>query len=403
MSGAATLPDRDFLFVQSTTELGGAERVLLNLFDASAELRRRSVIANLGFGEGALPTRLRALGAEVVDMPKARLRQPIHMARTIWALRALARSRSVKVIVGNGAHPQIIGGVSARLAGTRSAFLVNMIHAHPIWKNDLLDALALRVPCDLMLPNSEASRAPLLRLRPDVQAHLVYLGTPSISVDREAVEQARTSLGVGPGEVLVGVFGRLQRWKGQDVFVEAAAQVTRARGDVRFAVVGGSVFGLEREFARQLERRAAELGVSSRLTFTGFRDDVQVLLAACDIVCHTTRVPEPFGMVVIEAMAAGRPVIATLGGGPSEIIVPGESGRLIAPDRPDALAREIISLANDAPERARLGAAAAERARAQFSSERMARDLVRELEACAGSRSGERGEPASVVARPADN
>ena len=126
------------------------------------------------------------------------------------------------------------------------------------------------------------------------------------------------------GEVLFGVFGRLQRWKGQDVFVEAAAEVARRHPQARFAIVGGSVFGLEPEFLEGLKRRVAELNLVDRLVFTGFRKDVAALMAACDVVCHTSRVPEPFGLVVIEAMMLGRPVIATRGGGPSEII---DSGR----------------------------------------------------------------------------
>src|SRR6516225_3788041 len=84
-------PERDFLFVQSTTEVGGAERVLLNLFEASPELRRRSLIATLGFGSGDLPERLRLLGAEVVEIPRARLRQPLRLVGTINSLRRLAR------------------------------------------------------------------------------------------------------------------------------------------------------------------------------------------------------------------------------------------------------------------------------------------------------------------------
>src|SRR6185437_4155513 len=77
---------RDFLFVQSTTEVGGAETVLLNLFETSEELRRRSLIATLGFGNGDLPERLRSAGAEVVELKMARLRHPWKLASTFHAL-----------------------------------------------------------------------------------------------------------------------------------------------------------------------------------------------------------------------------------------------------------------------------------------------------------------------------
>ena len=109
---------RDFLFVQSTTEVGGAESVLFNLFENSAALRGRSLIASLSFGDGNLPARLREVGAEVVELPRARLRQPVAVGRTLAHLRRLARKKGIRVVIGNGAHPQIVGGLTARLAGS---------------------------------------------------------------------------------------------------------------------------------------------------------------------------------------------------------------------------------------------------------------------------------------------
>jgi len=180
---------------------------------------------------------------------------------------------------------------------------------------------------------------------------------------------------------LFGVFGRLQHWKGQDVFVEAAAEAARLRPAARFVVVGGSVFGLEPEFAERLRRRAPELGLGGRLVFAGFRNDVPRLMAACDVVCHTTRVAEPFGMVVIEAMDLGRPVIATAGGGPSEVITSDENGILVPPDDTGALAREMVRLADDPGLRSRIGAAAALRVRNDFGTDAGAATLLRYLDA----------------------
>jgi glycosyltransferase involved in cell wall biosynthesis len=383
-TAAAEAQARDFLFIQSTTEVGGAETVLLNLFSASEALRRRSVIANLGFGEGDVPQRLRRMGAEVVDFPRARLREPLGTARNILALRALVRSRSIKVVVGNGAHPQIIAGTVARLAGARSVFFVHMIHHHPLWKNDLLDALAVRAPADLLLANSKASLAALRRLRPGVESRLITLGTPIRPVPEVEARAARAALGVPADGILIGVFGRLQRWKGQDVFVEAALQVARARQGSRFIVVGGSVFGLEPAFFEGLKRRVSESGLTERVMFTGFRTDVPALMAACDIVCHTSRVPEPFGMVIIEAMALGRPVIASRGGGPSEIIESGTSGILVAPEDPEALASEMLRLCDDPGERQRLGDNAARRVKDSFDIETTVATLIRELDGVSG-------------------
>jgi glycosyltransferase involved in cell wall biosynthesis len=371
---------RDFLFVQSTTEVGGAESVLFNLLENSAPLRERSLVASLSFGNGNLPERLRQIGVEVVELPRARLREPLAVARTVLALRGLARARGVRVMIGNGAHPQILGGVGSRLAGLRSVFIVHMIHSHPWWKNHPLDALAVKSPCDLMLAVSRASLETLQQLRPNLDTRLLYNGTPIPHVTAEDAERARSELGAGTDDVLLGVFGRLQRWKGQDVFVEAAAHVAARFPRARFVVVGGSSFGIEPEFFEGLQRRVAELNLAPRFIFTGFRNDVPRLMAACDVVCHTSRVPEPFGLVVIEAMMLGRPVIATRGGGPSEIIDSESAGILVQPDDPGALAAAMTNLVDDANRRRSIGAAGMARARANFTIDRMASELLRHLD-----------------------
>ncbi len=376
---------RDFLFIQSTTEIGGAESALLNLFASSTELRRRSLVATLGFGKGDLPDRLRRVGADVVELPKARLREPWKLAATFAALRGLIRDRRVRAVVANGAHPQIVGGVAARLSGASSVFLVNMIHAHPLWRNDPLDALAIRSPCDLMLAISKASKLTIEKLRPGVESRLFYWGTPLVDVSPDEARAARAELGVGDSEVLLGCFGRLQHWKGQDVFVAAAAKVVKSRPGARFVVVGGSVFGLEPEFFNRLQTDARDLGIADQVRFTGFRSDVHRLMAACDVVCHTSRVPEPFGLVIVEAMAQGRPVIATQGGGPSEIIESSGDGVLVPRDDPDALAVAMTELI-DAPDRRRaMGERGRNLVQARFTIETMAANLIEHLDSLPGS------------------
>jgi glycosyltransferase involved in cell wall biosynthesis len=237
-----------------------------------------------------------------------------------------------------------------------------------------------------MLAVSRAALGAVQQLRPKLDTRLVYNGTPTRDVAGEDARQARMELGAREGDVLLGVFGRLQRWKGQDVFVEAAAQVARQRASTRFVVVGGSSFGIEPEYFDALKRRVAELDLTDRLVFTGYRKDVPRLMAACDVVCHTSRVPEPFGLVVIEAMMLGRAVIATAGGGPSEVIDSQDLGRLVQPDDPAALASTMMSLVDSADLRRSLGAAGAAHVRAHFTIDRMASEIVGHLDTLIRSR-----------------
>jgi glycosyltransferase involved in cell wall biosynthesis len=129
-----------------------------------------------------------------------------------------------------------------------------------------------------------------------------------------------------------------------------------------------------------LKRRAAQLGLGDRLYFAGQREDVPRLMAACDVVCHATRVPEPFGMVLIEAMAQSRPVIATRGGGPSEVVEDGATGLLVPPDDAPAMADAMRLLAADPKRRCAMGEAGLQRVKARFSSEAMASRLLQALD-----------------------
>jgi glycosyltransferase involved in cell wall biosynthesis len=371
---------KDFLFVQSTTELGGAETVLLNLFTASEELRRRSLIVSMGYGGGDLPDRLAAVGAEVVRLKTPRLRYVWRLVPSFQQLVAVARQAGVQAIVGNGTHPQVIAALAARLAGVKSVFLVHAIFREPLFKNDAREILALTQRCHLVLAVSKAARETMGRLRPSVPNRLLHNGTPLREVAPAEAEAARAELGAREGDTLIGVFGRLQRWKGQDVFIEAARRIARDRPRTRFVIVGGSEIGFEPDYLDEIRRAAAAPELGDRVIFTGFRNDVARLMAACDVVCHTSRVPEPFGLVLIEAMALGRPVIATAGGGPSEIISSPAEGILIPPDDSGALARALTELVDDPERRRVLGAGGRKRVRSQFSIDVMAATMLRYLD-----------------------
>jgi glycosyltransferase involved in cell wall biosynthesis len=159
----------------------------------------------------------------------------------------------------------------------------------------------------------------------------------------------------------VGVVGRIAPWKGQHVFLEAFAQAF-PDGPERAVIVGAPLFG-EESYEESLRVQSARLGLNGRTEFTGFREDVWPELAALDVLVHCSVVPEPGGQVVAEGMAAGLPVVATTGGGPSEVIEDGVSGLLYPPGDAQALGHALRTLIADAGLRRRLGDSARERAK----------------------------------------
>ena len=138
------------------------------------------------------------------------------------------------------------------------------------------------------------------------------------------------------GAPLIGMFGRICPWKGQDVFLRAMAQVPGANA----VIAGGALFG-EEEHEQRMKALAHELGIAGRVTFAGHVDEVVAIMAACDVVAHCSTSPEPFGRVIVESMFVGTPVIASDAGGAREIVTHGVTGQLTPMNDAPALATAI--------------------------------------------------------------
>jgi glycosyltransferase involved in cell wall biosynthesis len=168
----------------------------------------------------------------------------------------------------------------------------------------------------------------------------------------------RTELGLTAEHFVVANIGRLVRWKGQDVFLRAIAEAAPGIPGLRALIVGGpDADASSRAFAAELSQQAQCLGLGDRVVFTGHRRDAQRLMAAADVVVHSAVTPEPFGRVIIEALAAGRPVIATAAGGVLDILEHEVTGLLVPPGDAPALARALERLAQEPALRERLGTA----------------------------------------------
>ncbi len=179
------------------------------------------------------------------------------------------------------------------------------------------------------------------------------------AVDLAGIRRGRSvrgTLGIPPGRLVVGTVAQISRRKGTDVFVETARRVVAVRDDVQFIVVGRAGTR-EEEYANAVRAAAAEPALRGRVTFLGSRDDVPDLLASMDLFFLPTRA-EPFGIVIIEAMAAGVPVVASALGGIPEIITSPALGTLVQPDDPDGSARALLMLLDDAPRRRQIAEAA---------------------------------------------
>jgi glycosyltransferase involved in cell wall biosynthesis len=162
--------------------------------------------------------------------------------------------------------------------------------------------------------------------------------------------------------LVVGITGRLAPWKGQDVFLRAFAQAFPG-GAQRAVIVGAPLFGAtETAYEERLRALVEELGIGHRVEFRGHRDDMGAELRAMDVLVHASTIPEPFGQVIVEGMAAHLAVVATRGGGPDEIVTDGVDGLLYDGGDLSALAAILVRLQDDPLLRAQLADAASKRA-----------------------------------------
>lgn len=364
------------LVVQGGAERAGGERVMLGLV---RRLPAHGVEPTVAFAaDGPFVDEVRAAGVPVVRLAaSARLRQPHRLPAVVRGIADAARG--FDVLHANGEKMAVLTAWAARRAGLPA---VSWLHDEPLrGPGPFAVHVALRLAprTTWVACSSWMAQAFERRLRVPVQA--IRNGLDLASRPAEAVDPR--SVAGWPSDAEVATFvGRLQRWKGVDVFLEAAAAVAPHHPTARFLVVGAALFGWERRYAERLPALAADLGVADRVHFTGHRPDAVALMGGSDVVVHASRRPEPFGMVVVEAMAEGRAVVATRTRGPEEIIDAGRTGLLVPPGDPHALAAAVRRLLEDPEARAELGRQAREAAHRDFSADAMAArfaDLHRQL------------------------
>lgn len=191
------------------------------------------------------------------------------------------------------------------------------------------------------------------------------------SFDQRATRQ---SLGLRQGQPAVGMVGLLIPWKGHRVFMEAARIVGTRYPDCKLLIVGKAP-ECYKKYEQELKQQAAEYGLGN-LVFTGHRDDVADVMRVLDVIVHASVEPDPYPNVVIEAMAAGRAVIASKLGGPLEMVEDRKTGVLIKPNNPQLLAERICELLENEELRTKLGSAAKKNAFQRWSIE----DHVRKIE-----------------------
>jgi glycosyltransferase involved in cell wall biosynthesis len=246
---------------------------------------------------------------------------------------------------------------------------------------DAIERLATVLPARRVIALSEAGAEAQRRLAFTPPVDVIH---PGLELNRFRPGEAgdlRAASGIPPDAPLVGIVGRLQPWKGQDRFLHAARIVSDQVPEARFAVIGGAVLGWEGDYPERLRRLAADLGLTDRVVFTGHTPDALRWTDALDVAVNASD-PEPFGLVILEAMALGTPVVAVGRGGPAEILTPGSTGLLSADSTPEALAGPVLQLLQNPDLRREIGRNARREIETRFTADRQGAAFAATVRSC---------------------
>jgi glycosyltransferase involved in cell wall biosynthesis len=401
------LKPNKLLIVNHAVEMGGAEKVLLRFLDAidknlfepelacphngplAAEMRARNIPVHFGYPSSRLlEIKRQSLGSGRWQ----KMAYPYDMCSTVFKLARFIRRGGYDLILTNSAKADIYGSLAGRLAGRPVVWRLHDIITTEAFNrlNMMLFRLCASLFATRVLAVSNAVRAALIDLGvPGRKVSVVYNGIEPRAVDMRERSGMRGRLGVADQAPLAGLVGRLVDWKGPDLFIEAAARVREKMSEARFILVGDAIFG-EKSYTEELEGMAKRLGLEEAAVFTGFRDDVDEIMACLDVLVHASILPDPLPTVLIEAMSCGLAVIASDGGGVREIVEDGVTGIIVPPKDVQAMAAAMFELLADKEEARRMGEMGRKRAAGLFDLEKTAAEMQTILLECLEEKNGKR-------------
>jgi glycosyltransferase involved in cell wall biosynthesis len=339
------------LFLDQSGHPGGAQLCLL---DIAKPYRDRCLVGLLADGSFRTLLEQQGIPVEVLTQQTLQVRKDSSFWQGVSSLRQLLPliqrvvqlSYQYDLIYANTQKALVVGALASLFSRRPLIYHLHdlVVPEHfSLTNRRLIVTLANRF-ATRVIANSQATQQAFIAAggRPELTT-VVYNGFAPERYIVSATErfQIRQQLGLDPYFV-VGHFSRLAPWKGQDVLISALRHCPE---DTIALLVGDTLFG-EQDYVAQLHRQITELGLQHRVRFLGFRSDIPQLMAACDLVAHTSTAPEPFGRVIVEAMLCGCPVVAAQAGGAVELVELEQTGWLCPANDPKSLAAIVTQCRN---------------------------------------------------------
>jgi glycosyltransferase involved in cell wall biosynthesis len=371
---------KTILFVHQSAEMYGSDKVLLSLVRGMDKDAFQPVV--MLPAEGPLLDALRESNITTLVLPLVKiqrstlslrgiLRIPGEIARSLKAMDRSLRNIHVDIVHSN-TLAVLSGALWAKMKGLPHVWHVHEMIVHPIIVRRifsfLVRALSSRVICI-----SDAVRQLLVDSEPSLHKRctVVWNGVErQFSPDAECAARIRLEAGVINGSLAVVLVGRINRWKGHLLLVETAEILWKRGFRNIFYICAGSAPAGQEHFKSELAARIADSLVRERIILMDYRQDVWPLWDASDIAVVPSIEPEPFGLVALEAMISGKPVVAAAHGGLPEIVEDSVTGILFEPNNPNKFADAIADLAVNEGKRILMGEKGYERVRDIFNAQR---------------------------------
>lgn len=331
-------PNVRVLHLAAGNLFGGVETFLLTL------ARHRELTPDLEshFGvcfPGRLREELTRTGCSVHDLEPVRIRRPWTIWRARRTLRLLLQKIRPDVVITHSSWLHGIFGSAIRHSESR---LVHFVHGALSGKH-WLERWASRTLPDHVIANSEYTATFVSNVFPTTDCTVLYCPVEKPqNQDATVRNRIRRELGTSLQAVVILTACRIERWKGPDILLDAISQL-RIEEPWECWIAGGPQRPSEKRYFAELVQRCKNTRLTGRVKFLGQRSDVGDLMAAADLYCQPNRSPEPFGIVFVEALYHGLPVITSTMGGPCEIVT-SDCGVLVAPNSPQELSCNLRDL-----------------------------------------------------------
>ncbi len=371
----------NILFIHANNyDVGGADYCLLKLVTA-LDTNRFNPMVVLGL-DTEIAEKYRAYGipltivSSMLRISKSKsilyyLQLLVAFIPTVIMLVGIIRRHRIDIVHSNDLM-DIYGPMAARLAGAKAIQHDRLIIPKPVCLRKFCAKLALFLNHRVVVVSNGVAREMFGKAgRTPRKVITCYDWLDMDKVGHNIGQDGfRNEIGCSDEHILVGAVGRLEYWKGQHLFIHAAARVAEAYPEARFVVVGGPVAGRRREgYEDELRKLAWTLKINDRLYFTGHRTDIANIMSSLDIYVHSSIEPDPLPGVVMEAMALRKPVVGPRAGGVPEEVEEGVTGLLYEPGNAKEMAKAVCDLIASPKLAQKFGRAARGRADYVFNKE----------------------------------